>query len=729
MTPLLKRSLFLMFFFSGFCGLLYQVVWLRMAFASFGVITPVLSIVVSIFMLGLYAGTRFGGAWVSKLSRRFQVSAMTLYGVSEAAIAVSAFAVPFLFVLGDRMLLPLGETHSAVYLLWSAVAISVAIFPWCFFMGMTFPLVMGFVREVETTERHSFSFLYLANVIGAMSGTLITALVLVEFFGFQFTLILAACMNGGVALGAFWLAKKYGGITPEPAEEPVSESAAPPWRMWVLFATGFASMAMEVVWTRAFAVVLRTQVYSFALLLFTYLLATWVGSWMYRRHLARDKEWTSGQLIMALGLTCMLPVILNDPQLGLRVVGALLSIFPFCVFLGYLTPKLIDEYSEGNPGRAGSAYGMNILGCILGPLVASYVLLPLGGPKVSLLVLGLPFVFLSLIVIPGLKRTFGWAGGATVVVLLGWALMAETFEDRWRNYTGGGIVKRDHTASVVAFGSTRMDKQMLVNGIGITSLHTITKVMAHMPVAFHPDPKDTLVICFGMGTTYRSLLSWDVNATAVELVPSVKEVFPFFFDDAKEVLAHPKGRVVIDDGRRFLRRTEESFDVITIDPPPPTEAAGSSLLYSTEFYELAKKRMKPGAILQQWVPETERATVEAVASSLMEAFPHVVMYQSYMEHGNHFMASMEPLPEYSPSELVNKMPESARKDMMEWETVGLDYFWKIILEQRRDIQEFITPGVQVTDDQPYNEYFFWRRVWDKYTREEKVADSGKAGKG
>ena len=61
MSPSRRPLLFLLFFVSGFCGLLYQVVWTRLAFASFGIIMPVLSVVISLFMLGLSLGAWLGG--------------------------------------------------------------------------------------------------------------------------------------------------------------------------------------------------------------------------------------------------------------------------------------------------------------------------------------------------------------------------------------------------------------------------------------------------------------------------------------------------------------------------------------------------------------------------------------------------------------------------------------------------------------------------------------------
>ena len=161
-------------------------------------------------------------------------------------------------------------------------------------------------------------------------------------------------------------------------------------------------MAMEVVWTRAFTPVLKTQVYSFALIVFTYLGATFFGSWVYRRDLRKHRLNSTGELISALAITAFLPVLANNPQFvvtdwwatsidAISAIILLASICPFCALLGYLTPSLIDEYAAGHPTDAGQAYAINVLGCILGPLFACYVLLPHLSERYALILLGLPF--------------------------------------------------------------------------------------------------------------------------------------------------------------------------------------------------------------------------------------------------------------------------------------------------------------------------------------------------
>ncbi len=730
MTSCVKRVLFLLFLVSGFCGLLYQVVWMRMAFASFGVITPVLSVVISVFMFGLFVGSWAAGRWVERLTGQFRISSINFYAAAELVIALGAWAVPRLFAAGEAALLTAGENHSTAYLGWSALIIAASTFPWCVLMGTTFPLMTAFVKELDRSNHTSFSFLYLANVIGAMLGTSLTAVVLVELLGFRQTLWVAAACNVLIGVAAVIL-----GLRKRPAlligaassHAPVAEllsidrsSFAARLLLAILFITGFTSMAMEVVWTRAFTTVLQTQVYSFAVLLFVYLLATWIGSLVYRRRLARGGALSTSQLVALLAVTSLLPLATNDPRFHLRWYGALASIFPFCAVLGYLTPKLIDEYSQGQPDRVGSSYAVNVLGCILGPLAASYALLPAMSLKAVLLVLAAPYLGLLLFyVVRGELTARQLASLPVALGLLATSIVwTRTYEDRWRESAASAIIRRDHTATVISCGEG-MKKELLVNGIYITYITSLTKVMAHLPLAHcEGRPKSALVICFGMGTTWRSLLSWQIDATAVELVPSVKEAFPYYFDDAANLLAEPNGRIIVDDGRRFLHRTSETFDVITLDPPPPVEAAGSSLLYSDEFYDAVKLRLKENGILQQWFPGVEGETLKAVTRSLLHSFPHVRMFASYDDVGTHFLASRQPISHLTAEELADRMPPQARADLVEWrDDKDAAEFLRLILLKERDPRSFAgDDGARITDNRPFNEYYLLRRMRERFSQ-------------
>lgn len=733
--------LFLLFFLSGACGLTYQVIWTRMAFASFGVITPVLSVVISVFMLGLGLGSWAGGRWIQWLSGKTGLSPVVFYALAEFGIGAGAFIVPVLFKTGESWLLAAGQADSGTYLLFSALVLSGSLLPWCILMGTTFPFMMAFLmREEEGASRESFSYLYVANVLGAMAGAVGTAVIFIELFGFRDTLWIAAAANFLVAMIALLLATRRvnaEGRSPGTSNSPDTsrsaglqtadfELAPRPSGLWiraVLFTTGLASMGMEVIWTRAFAPVLKTQVYSFSMIVAAYLAATFAGSLWYRSDYRRNRVWNSVQLLAWLSIAALMPVLVNDtrfvtalywdpkPHLPSAIL-LLASVVPFCALLGYLTPSLIDSHSAGEPRVAGTAYAINVLGCIVGPLIASYLLLPFVSERVGLVLFSLPFFAFFLSGAKTLPRTvLSRVAPAAAIVLAIACFWSKPFEDTIRQPANRAVVRRDHAASVVAFSSGPGDKSLLVNGFGMTKLTPITKFMTHLPLAFLPEPPESaLVVCFGMGTSYRSALSWDIKTTAVELVPGVVEVFDYFHRDGPQVRANPKGEIVIDDGRRFLARTREVFDTIIIDPPPPVESAGSSLLYSREFYLLASKRLSDGGIVQAWVPEDIMGVEPAALRSVCDVFPYVRCFRSVAGWGLHILASNQPIAG-DLTTLMAHMPAAAKADLVEWDPDhSAEEYMAAVLAREVPVQEVLAknPGARITDDEPYNEYYLVR---------------------
>jgi spermidine synthase len=311
-----------------------------------------------------------------------------------------------------------------------------------------------------------------------------------------------------------------------------------------------------------------------------------------------------------------------------------------------------------------------------------------------------------------------------MAVALGLALAAslfftEDFEELIARQAAKITVRRDYVASVISQENKiqyydRFQSILLVNGIGMTRLTPITKFMVHLPLAFHsPKPQSVLVVCFGMGTTFRSALTWGIDTTTVELVPSVVKAFAFYHPDAPRLTSDAHGHIIVDDGRRYLRRTDKKFDVIVVDPPPPVEAAGSSLLFSTEFYALAEQHLKPGGIVQMWFPGGEPAIQQAVVRSICEVFPHVRSFPSVEGWGVHLLASMEPMEQLDPAHLVARMPASAQQDLMEWSDTPsiLNYVGKVV-DHEYPLRSLLNPdaSIEVTDDRPFNEYFLLRRL-------------------
>lgn len=251
-----------------------------------------------------------------------------------------------------------------------------------------------------------------------------------------------------------------------------------------------------------------------------------------------------------------------------------------------------------------------------------------------------------------------------------------------------------------------------MDGIGIATLTPVTKYMAHLPLAFREGrPASVLIICFGMGTSYRSALSWNAQTTAIELVPGVKDAFGYCHLDAAAYIRHPKGRIVVDDGRRYLKRTAEKFDVISVDTPSSViQVAGSGLLYSREFYELARQRLRPGGILQVWWP-VGGETQSAIARSLCGVFPHVLALPPVAGGGVHFLASEEPFENLPVDEFLARIPAQAKGDLLEWNpNEDLRSAIENMLARKLSVEEMLSlnPRARITDDRPFNEYYLLR---------------------
>jgi hypothetical protein len=215
-----------------------------------------------------------------------------------------------------------------------------------------------------------------------------------------------------------------------------------------------------------------------------------------------------------------------------------------------------------------------------------------------------------------------------------------------------------------------------------------------------------------MGTSFRSALSWDVPVTVVELVPSVPKLFSYFHADGDQLMQSPNAKVVIDDARRFLERTQESFDAIVIDPPPPVVAPGSSLLYSTEFYELALSHLRPSGILQQWLPKADATVESAFAQSLRQVFRDVRAMQVW--GGVLFLASASPINRVPAANLAARLPAAAAEDLIEWGPASdaVSQF-ETVLSRELQIKDLIQEdpsAPRLTDDRPVNEYFLMRRI-------------------
>jgi spermidine synthase len=168
--------------------------------------------------------------------------------------------------------------------------------------------------------------------------------------------------------------------------------------------------------------------------------------------------------------------------------------------------------------------------------------------------------------------------------------------------------------------------------------------MAHLPLALAREPRNVLVVCFGMGTTFVSARSAGMEVDFVELCPYVVEAFKYYQKDPS-LLNEPGVGKIIADGRNYLLLSDKTYDVITIDPPPPPYSAGTVNLYTEEFYELCRKSLTPGGIICQWIPmySSSEGQYRMLLRTFMRVFPHTSVWGSINRLGTYLIGTPDRL--------------------------------------------------------------------------------------
>lgn len=732
-----------LFIASGAAGLIYQVVWSRDLVLLFGNTSQAISTIVTAFLAGLGGGALVGG----RLAARSR-NPLRLYGMIELAVAFLAVGLPALFPF-------LGSVYGSAYTAVSPAELGVirfslafaAVTPATFCMGMTLPALTSFmVRSLDHAGRR-LGELYAANTLGAVAGTVVAGYALIELIGLSRTALVAVGLNllaGGVAL---LVSRRVPVAAAEPQAArgtPTAARSSPEGaaRRRIVYAAtfvaGFAALAFEVLWTRLFAEGSGSSIYLFSAILAIYLFGIAAGSaWFGRRSRPdRDNLATLGVCLAAIGLAAGATVVLcSGPLAGGYFTVRPLVILPATVAMGYAFPlavRLVTTTAATAPSSVGKLYAGNTLGSILGSFAAAFVLASTLGTNTSILFLSaLELVFGGALMVAAQprRRDLSALGGACALLavaaviapVLGLPVARTATENRLQREGVLVAHAEDNISTVDVQGGPPRQRQIFVAGVSMTYLSDATKLMAYLPKALRPQSSSMLDICFGMGATYRSSLILGLRTDAVELSPSVPAQMGAFYADAAQVLKNPTGRVIIADGRNYVRLSSDRYDIIVVDPPPPVESAGTVVLYTSEFFAEAKQRLTPGGVFLLWFPYA--ATADDFKSHLRTfraAFPHVDVVLSPYDNGAYLMGSTGPL-DLDPASLASYLgsasaaadlataPDDPNLDGAGWASLIVGQEWL----KDSQVDAFVGAGPIITDDRPISEYYLLRTLFAK----------------
>jgi len=635
-----SRALASLFFVSGFCTLGFEVIWSAQLRYVLGSATAGVAFTVALFMGGMALGYAVGG----RLAKRLR-SPVAAYGLAEMALAALS--------LSNALLLPLVERVGggpAAYLLACA-----GILPCTVLAGVTLPFL---VAASSGPLSEALGRLYAVNTAGAFLGVIVTGLVLIGSFGLRGCAMGLGALQLAVGLMAFSSSR---GVT---APREVTGAATPtklpaPWLV-VAFAVGCASLAEEVLWTRALRAQLNASTYAFSIILAVFLLGLALGAALAGMFLARGANgarWLVGTQLLVGALVLVSPEILDHTEatvpgyvgvrlatgfsvwlgtVGVALGRATIGLLPPCILLGFALPLIVEcaatrEHDRG--ATAGAIVGWNTLGSVLGALAAHFVLLPALGLTGGLRVVASLHVLASGLAIASSMRARGWLALPAALLV---AVLARPSRPPFLGRLAAGqrtlLIDegvQDTTAVTEAPAGELPYRTIFSNGISYAgdapqSLRYM-RLLGHLPALYCAKQRRALVICVGTGNTAGAVATHEAFEAIdlVDISPVVWKTLPLFAASNRSVWQDPRVRIDIRDGRTFLSRAASgSYDVITLEPPPP-RVAGVSALYSREFYRSAERALAEGGAVAQWLPLHGLTTDELslLARTFVEVFP------------------------------------------------------------------------------------------------------------
>ncbi len=729
---------------SGAAALIYQVIWIKQLTLIVGVDVYAVTTGVSAFFAGLALGGLLLGRWADRVTRPLR-----LYAALEICVALIGILITFALPRTASLFATL-EDQSSV-LAWGLIFLMVGVGP--FLMGGTLPAMVRSLRLTADRIGAGGGELYAANTAGAIIGALASSFFLIPAFGILGTALIAAGMGVLAAAGGFWLdrfAPSQPGVDRQSNSELMAKSAM---RAIFLYAiAGGLALGYEVVWTQSVVQFMSTRSFAFSVVLATYLAGLALGAALFARRADRIRDpWgVFGLLIAAAGMVALLEVFLLGSWLpalqssadhaayaltGNRLAGmstrfaiaALYIVFIPTLLLGAAFPaalKLIVD--AGHVGRdIGKVVALNTLGGIIGTVITGFVLVPAFGLVNTLAILAVVAAVLGLIAAMRGTSEFRYARwGTIVIVIVAVGAAALTPSDRLASLLaesrGGTMVfyeegKGGTVAVLEQLAGHKSFRRLYIQGVSNTgdtlpSLRYM-RLQALLPLIIHNgEPRSALVIGLGTGITSGALLRYPglEQRVVAELLPEVKKATGNFqgnFGAATD----PRLDIRLRDGRRELLSNEQKYDLITLEPPPPS-AAGVVNLYSTGFYELARARLLPMGIVAQWLPlptQNDEDT-RSLVRSFLDVFPHASLWTTEL-HEMLLVGSLEPVELDVPRifERFNQ-PEVATA-LREVGIASPEALLATWVMDRAGLGTYAGDAQSVTDDRPRIEYADWVR--------------------
>ncbi len=643
----MRSTLALIFFLSGASALIFESLWFRLAGLSLGNSVWSASLVLAAFMGGL----ALGNGLVAKLHTRI-LHPVRLYAALEFAIGIGGIVVVLVLPQLPNLLGPalggLTETPALLNAVRLTIAFVFLVTP-ATAMGATLPVLAQALSRRDPNFGSNIGWLYGWNTLGAMLGAFSSELILVPLFGVLNSGLFALAFNLIAAFIALRYSQEH---ETSPAPSTADEHQVMDIRGWrylaVAFLSGALMLALEVVWFRFLLLTRDGTSLIFAVMLAVVLAGIAFGG-LAAGQLFRSDERAYRWLRLVSVASAALVVLTywgydlfsvyhaEQDTTTLAFIGfATFLMFPVAALSGVaftMVNRAVKDHFGSSARTAGVATLYNTVGATLGSLVGGFVLLPMLGMESSFFLIATAY-FLVAIVVPREKQrsrfTMLWergtlAAAVACLVLFPFGMMQKTYFGAQVTWLPGHqlITMREGLIETVryyrrdVFGAPKYYR-LVTNGHSMSATSTASKrymkLYVYLPLALKPDTQDALLISYGVGQTAKALTDSKqlTDIDIVDISRDILEMSSIVFPGDDNPLRDERVRVHVEDGRFFLNTTDHHYDLITSEPPPP-KIAGVVNLYSQEYFELIRERLKPGGYASYWLPVKQLEPIEALA--------------------------------------------------------------------------------------------------------------------
>lgn len=654
------------FLLSGSAALVFETTWFRVVGLTLGSSIWSAAAVLMAFMTGLGIGNLLIAAYGHRVRRPFAwyASAEVLIGVFGL---LTVIVLPVLTPYLARLLATLIENQATLNAVRFGIAFAIFLIP-ATAMGATLPILQKGLYHYNKSFSKSLAHLYGWNTLGAVAGALLSEFLLIENLGIIGASSVACLFNLLAAVIVLKAFREPDPGIPQAAGQGLFKTLQAT-RLGLLppFLTGFALLALEIVWFRYLLLTQNSSSAVFAVMLAVVLAGIGIGGIIVSR--LKLTELDLDKLLFRLCLLAAAVTILSFflfsqlyehyfaliyNRTGYLVLEGAILMLPSCILSGVLFPLFGEKLHRrigGLTSSSGSLTFANTLGSALGTGAATFVLLPLLGVELAILGLALLYLVVASVVLIDsqnlAKSGRSWLSPALALVLIVIAFPYGTLSkgyDIFSNavFPGEKLVKvKEGTNETLQYYKTEkfgspLSFRLATNGHGMSATsfpaQRYMRLFAYMPYLFHEEIKSVLQISYGVGVTAEAVIDLPdlEHFDVVDISEDVLDLSGIIHDvTGVHPQRDPRSHVHVEDGRFFLQTTTHGYDLITAEPPPPKNA-GVVNLYSKEYFELIYSRLNQGGIASYWLPVHNLSDGDtlAIISAFCKAFPDCSLWNS-----------------------------------------------------------------------------------------------------